>query len=364
MMNNILSALKYYFSKEGMLDRMKIDNPGMLDRQKIDNWRTKVSEEQPSNDLLNKSDMSIPNSNAKTAEEILSKEHLVSSGDTLSAIAKKYNTNIDALLKSNSSITDPDKIYVGQKITIPGDTKTSSSDVDLNIISDTKKDETPKTDTSKSSTTYGINNKDVAERIINKTIPYVYNDRIQLTPAQEIKFQEWWKPTASANALNVDADSKDQDYDYRKLWAVETTKDPTVDPITKISSEYLARRIDTDKLKNELADDKTSLYNYSDDALKTIAKNLYNTQQEEAVRVEAERQKSISDVVNALIKRGVYPETFTPKTAEVYEAIRNTNETSGLMATYNSLLQKEQRGDILSETDKAIYDAIKFKLNL
>jgi LysM repeat protein len=360
MMNNILSALKYYFSKEGLADRMKIDKQST----------TKVSEEQPSyvnksfNDLLNKSDRSILN-NKKTAEEILSKEHLVSSGDTLSAIAKKYNTNIDALLKSNSSITNPDKIYVGQKLVIPG-ANTSSSTGSVKTTTPSTSITTPSTSatTSSTSTITPSASAVTAERIINKTIPYVYNERMELSPAQEILFQDWWKPTASSKGLNADVESKDQDYDYKKLWAVETTRDPTIDPITKISSDYIARRIDTDKLKSELAEDKTSLYNYSDDALKTIAKNLYNTQQEETVKAEAERQKSISDVVNALIKKGAYPETFTPKTAEVYETIRNTNDTSGLMATYNSLLQREQRGEILSGTDKAIYDAIKFKLNL
>lgn len=290
--------------------------------------------------------------------------YTVVSGDTLSAIAKKYATTVDNLMKSNSSITDPDKIYIGQKIIIPGDTKTSSSDVDLNIISDTKKYETPKTDTSKASTTYGINNKDVAERIINKTIPYVYNDRIQLTPAQEIKFQKWWKPTASANALNIDADSKDQDYDYRKLWAIEKAKDPEIDPITKISSDYAARQIDTEKLKEDIANDNMSLYNYSDDSLRKIAKSLYNTQQEQVATQAEKNRQAIQDVANALIRKGIYPKTFTAETVEVYEMIKNTQDVSGLKNTYNNLLQKEQRGEILTGTEKSIYDAIKYKLNL
>ncbi len=40
-------------------------------------------------------------------------------GDTLTAIAKKYNTTVDALAKA-SGITDPNKIQVGQTIVIPG----------------------------------------------------------------------------------------------------------------------------------------------------------------------------------------------------------------------------------------------------
>ena len=297
------------------------------------------------------------NASEKTTPSAIN--YTVVSGDTLSAIAKKYATTVDDLMKSNSSITDPGKIYIGQKITIPGIANTSSPD--------TVKEITPSVVEDKTSTDYyatPVSNTDTAKRIINKSIPYVYNERMKLTPAQEIAFQSWWKPTASANALNIDADSKDQDYDYRKLWAIEKAKDPEIDPITKISSDYAARQIDTEKLKEDIANDNTSLYNYSDDSLRKIAKSLYNTQQEQvAIQAENNRQ-AIQDVANALIRKGIYPKTFTAETVEVYETIKNTQDVSGLKNTYNNLLQKEQRGEILTGTEKSIYDAIKYKLNL
>lgn len=40
-------------------------------------------------------------------------------GDTLRKIAAKFNTTVDALLKVNPRITNPNVIYVGQAITIP-----------------------------------------------------------------------------------------------------------------------------------------------------------------------------------------------------------------------------------------------------
>ena len=49
-----------------------------------------------------------------------STEYTVKKGDTLSAIAKKYNTTVDALLKANPQITNPNLIKVGQVIKIPG----------------------------------------------------------------------------------------------------------------------------------------------------------------------------------------------------------------------------------------------------
>ena len=50
----------------------------------------------------------------KPADEI----YIVKSGDTLSAIARKYNTTYQVLAKYNN-IANPNLIYVGQKIKIP-----------------------------------------------------------------------------------------------------------------------------------------------------------------------------------------------------------------------------------------------------
>ena len=40
-------------------------------------------------------------------------------GGTLSQIAKKYNTSVDAIMKANPTIKDPNKIVEGQKLSIP-----------------------------------------------------------------------------------------------------------------------------------------------------------------------------------------------------------------------------------------------------
>jgi murein DD-endopeptidase MepM/ murein hydrolase activator NlpD len=44
--------------------------------------------------------------------------YTVKSGDTLSFIAKRFGTTVEALVASNG-IADKDKIYVGQTINIP-----------------------------------------------------------------------------------------------------------------------------------------------------------------------------------------------------------------------------------------------------
>lgn len=50
--------------------------------------------------------------------------YYVQSGDTLRKIAAKFNTTVDALLKLNPQITNPNVIYVGQAITIPAELST------------------------------------------------------------------------------------------------------------------------------------------------------------------------------------------------------------------------------------------------
>ena len=44
----------------------------------------------------------------------------VASGDTLSQIAAKNGTTVEALMKANPGITNPNMIQIGQKITVPG----------------------------------------------------------------------------------------------------------------------------------------------------------------------------------------------------------------------------------------------------
>lgn len=45
--------------------------------------------------------------------------HTVKAGDTLTAIAKRYGTSVDAIA-SASALKDPDRLTVGQRLTIPG----------------------------------------------------------------------------------------------------------------------------------------------------------------------------------------------------------------------------------------------------
>lgn len=51
-------------------------------------------------------------------------EYTVRTGDTLSHIARRYNTTVDKLLSLNKNVKNPDVIYVGQKLVVPDTKKT------------------------------------------------------------------------------------------------------------------------------------------------------------------------------------------------------------------------------------------------
>jgi LysM repeat protein len=58
--------------------------------------------------------------NPQTAAQTAPKEYDIKSGDTLTKIAKANNTTVDAIMKANPQITDPNKISAGTKLNLPG----------------------------------------------------------------------------------------------------------------------------------------------------------------------------------------------------------------------------------------------------
>lgn len=77
-----------------------------------------------------------------------SQTYIVKSGDTLTAIARKYSVTVDAIVKANSSIKNPNKISVGMKLVIPVPPATkpsTASPAAPKPVSTTSTSSTPKT---------------------------------------------------------------------------------------------------------------------------------------------------------------------------------------------------------------------------
>jgi LysM repeat protein len=81
-----------------------------------------------SNGLLTKKPTAseIAASKAKSTTTTSGSSYTIQSGDTLSAIAKKYGTTVDALAKANG-IADVNKIKAGAKITVPSSSTTPAT---------------------------------------------------------------------------------------------------------------------------------------------------------------------------------------------------------------------------------------------
>ncbi|OYT70888.1 MAG: hypothetical protein CFK52_09695 [Chloracidobacterium sp. CP2_5A] len=61
-----------------------------------------------------------PTQPAPPAPPAAGREHRVRIGDTLSGIARQYGTSVDAILRANPGLANPNLIYPGQRIAIPG----------------------------------------------------------------------------------------------------------------------------------------------------------------------------------------------------------------------------------------------------
>ena len=69
--------------------------------------------------------------------------YTIQSGDTLSALAKKYNTTVAELMKLNPQITNPNLIYAGKSLNLPGGLAGEGSNVsdfsNVNTLADANK---------------------------------------------------------------------------------------------------------------------------------------------------------------------------------------------------------------------------------
>ncbi|MFJ7746597.1 LysM peptidoglycan-binding domain-containing protein [Peribacillus sp. NPDC097295] len=76
---------------------------------------------------------------SSTKSTVSTKNHVVKLGDTLSEIAKKYNLSLSSLLKLNPSISNSDRIRIGQSIIVSGKATTASTSATTSSSTNTYK---------------------------------------------------------------------------------------------------------------------------------------------------------------------------------------------------------------------------------
>lgn len=97
-------------------------------------------------------------------------EYTIQKGDTLSAIAKRYGTTVQAIAKANG-IADVNKIYVGDSLNIPGNTNARTT----NTSAQNRNTQSNATNTTQSKTLPEVNIRDTNNNIYrsNSSLPEV-----------------------------------------------------------------------------------------------------------------------------------------------------------------------------------------------
>ncbi|MBW7651033.1 C40 family peptidase [Anoxybacillus sp. ST4] len=127
--------------------------------------------------------LQVPDANAQptapvtqpTAPTTQTTTYTIQRGDTLSTIARQYNTTVTRLLELNPSITDVNRIYVGQTLTVPTTNTTTNQ-----LISPTPVTQ-PTAPTNSASKSYIVQPGDTLSTIAQK-FNVTVNDLLALNP--------------------------------------------------------------------------------------------------------------------------------------------------------------------------------------
>ncbi len=76
---------------------------------------------------------SVPSAMSAVPEALEPTIYVVSWGDTLSSIARRYGTSVSAITQANQ-LSNPDWIYVGQRLTIPGTTSPAPANSGVYVV--------------------------------------------------------------------------------------------------------------------------------------------------------------------------------------------------------------------------------------
>ncbi|MGG6432269.1 LysM peptidoglycan-binding domain-containing protein [Anoxybacillus sp. D401a] len=107
--------------------------------------------------------------------------YTIQSGDTLSTIARKWNTTVTRLLELNPTITDVNRIYVGQVLQVPVAASTTNTTTNQLTSPTPAPTVTPPTTTNSASKSYIVQPGDTLSAIAQK-LNVTVNDLLALNP--------------------------------------------------------------------------------------------------------------------------------------------------------------------------------------
>lgn len=108
--------------------------------------------------------------------------YTIQSGDTLSTIARKWNTTVTRLLELNPTITDVNRIYVGQVLQVPAASTTNTTTNQLTSPTPAPTTITPPTTTNSATKRYIVQPGDTLSTIA-KTFNTTVNNLLALNPS-------------------------------------------------------------------------------------------------------------------------------------------------------------------------------------
>jgi hypothetical protein len=114
------SRVKEWLDSNGYVRRGDFyrDNIAVLGYTRWDILADRPPKNEPPNDVTTGATLYIPILFQQIAEEPQATEYTIQTGDTLSSIARRYGTTVEALAEANG-IVNPDRIRVGQVLIVP-----------------------------------------------------------------------------------------------------------------------------------------------------------------------------------------------------------------------------------------------------
>lgn len=235
--------------------------------------------------------------------------YTIKSGDTLSGIAQKYNTNVSTLMGLNPYIKNANLIYAGKSLNLPGSTSTTQSTGTTNATTSTPAQATQTTQTATTQPTQTT--QQLAEAYANSATANSSNDT-QALLAQYEKIAEQQKQALASqqqlttNQINAQKDDVMQSYNENarqayinsmlgKKTAEQQLSQAGLDKTGTVASAYSS-------IENAYGNNLATLQANRDNSLQDINTQLNNAQ----LQYASQQSELLADIESAKLELQKY----------------------------------------------------------